>query len=53
MKNPVVVVLVVILVLALVGGFHPSTTQSYGYWPGSGLTFVLVVLLILALMGVL
>lgn len=51
MRNPVVVILVVLLVIACLGGLPTWGYHDYGYWP-SGLIGILVLLLVLRLLGV-
>lgn len=43
-------ILIIILVIALLGGFHGSLGYSRG-WGGGGLGLVLVIVLILILVG--
>ena len=43
-------ILLIVLVIALLGGFHGSLGYSYG-WGGGGLGLILIIVLILILAG--
>lgn len=43
-------ILLIILVIALLSGFHPNLGYSQG-WGGGGLGLVLVIVLVLVLLG--
>ena len=45
------IILVILIVLMLVGGFHPGITSNYGYWPSGGIGLVVLILIILLVMG--
>jgi hypothetical protein len=52
MNNPLVLIVLVVLVLALVGALPTwPYSRGWGYYPGGGLGLILVVIIILILLG--
>ena len=45
------IIILIILAILFLGGFHPGVTGNYGYFPSGALGLILIVLLILLLMG--
>jgi hypothetical protein len=45
------IILIAILVILIVGGLPQLGYQPYGYYPSSGLGFVVVIILVLILLG--
>lgn len=44
-------IILIILVIVLMGGFHPSLAYSYSPYGGIGLGTLLVIVLVLVLLG--
>jgi len=44
-------ILLIVLIVLLFGGFTPHVTSNWGYYPSGGIGLVLLIVLILLLLG--